>query len=77
LRALPAWGLYAKNVQQLTLEDVRLSLATDDLRPVVIADGVEKLRIDDFKYPAQPGVPIAIFTTNVNQFIMNGTNVNR
>ena len=77
VRALPAWGLYAKNVQQLTLEDVRLSLATDDLRPVVIADGVEKLRIDDFKYPALPGVPIAIITTNVNQFIMNGTNVNR
>jgi polygalacturonase len=77
VRPLPAWGLYAKNVQQLTLEDVRLSLATDDLRPVVIADGVEKLRIDDFKYPALPGVPIAIFTTNVNQFIMNGTNVNR
>jgi polygalacturonase len=77
VRPLPAWGLYAKNVQQLTLEDVRLSLATDDLRPVVIADGVEKLRIDDFKYPALPGVPIAIFATNVNQFIMNGTNVNR
>ena len=77
LRALPAWGLYARNVQELTLEDVRLSLATDDLRPVVVADGVEKFRIDNFKYPALPGVPIAISTTNVDQFIMNGTNVNR
>ena len=77
LRALPAWGLYARNVQELTLEDVRLSLATDDLRPVVIADGVEKFRIDNFRYPALPGVPTAIITTNVNQFIMDGTNVNR
>ena len=37
-RSLPAWGFYARHVQTLTLEDVRLSLASDDFRPVVHAD---------------------------------------
>jgi polygalacturonase len=77
VRSLPAWGLYARNVHELTIEDVRMSFATDDFRPVVVADGVEKLRIENFRYPSLPGVPISIFTTNVSQFIMNGTNVHQ
>src|SRR5438034_32176 len=35
-RPLPAWGLYARNVQTLTLEEGRFSLASDDSRPVKI-----------------------------------------
>jgi len=44
-RPLPAWGLYARNVERLTLEDVRFSLAADDLRPVIHADRVERLNL--------------------------------
>lgn len=42
-RPLPAWGLYARNVQSLMMEDVRFSLGAEDLRPVLYADGVERL----------------------------------
>ena len=54
-RPLPSWGLYARNVQTLTLEDVRLSLAADDFRPVIPAERVERLTLDNFKFPSVPG----------------------
>ena len=63
-RPLPAWGLYARHVERLTLEDVRLSLATDDTRPVVHAERVGQLTLDDFKFDRLPEVAPAIFTTN-------------
>jgi hypothetical protein len=68
-RALPAWGLYARNVQTLTLEDVRLSLASDDFRPVLHADRVERLNLDGFKFARVPGVTEPMVTTNVGRLI--------
>jgi polygalacturonase len=64
-RPLPAWGIYARNVQKLTLEDVRLSLAADDLRPALMASGVEALNLDNFRFPPVPGVVQGVVTTNV------------
>lgn len=64
-RALPGWGLFARNVRKLTLEDVRLSLLADDQRPVVFADRVEQLTLDNFHYTQVPGVTNALSTTNV------------
>ena len=64
-RPLPAWGLYARHVQTLTLEDVRFSLAADDLRPVMSADRVERLTLDGFEFTRVPGVSEPIVTTNV------------
>jgi polygalacturonase len=68
-RPLPAWGLYARNVETLTLEDVRLSLATDDLRPVVFADNVQALKLDNVRYPKVADVPEPIVTTNVMKLV--------
>lgn len=64
-RPLPAWGIYARNVQQLTLEDVRLSLAVADLRPVLFADTVNHLTLDSFKFPQVAGVAQRLIMTNV------------
>ena len=64
-RPLPAWGVYARNVEQLTLEDVRLSLSADDLRPVLMADGVQHLTLDTVKFPAVTGVAVPLLMTNV------------
>ena len=64
-RSLPAWGLYARHVQTLTLEDVRFSLASDDFRPVVHADRVEQLKLDGMKFTRVPGVKEPIVTSNV------------
>lgn len=70
-RPLPAWGLYARHVQTLTLEDVRFSLAADDLRPVISADRVGRLNLDGFKFTRVPGVTEPINTTNVGRLLQS------
>jgi hypothetical protein len=64
-RALPAWGLYARNVDQLTLEDVRFSLVNEDFRPVVFVENAGHLVLDSFKFPQISGVSQPLLTTNV------------
>ena len=68
-RPLPAWGLYVRNVQSLTLEDVRFHLAADDARPVLHAERVERLNLDGFKFTRVPGVAEPLITTNVGSLI--------
>jgi hypothetical protein len=68
-RPLPAWGLYARNVERLTLEDVRLSLGETDLRPVVFADRVKRLVLDNFRPTLVPGVSDWLVTTNVGEVV--------
>ncbi len=70
-RVLPVWGLYARNVEQLTLEDVRFALAHDDLRPVLFADTVQRLRLDNFRFPEVSGVSQFLRTTNVARIDRN------
>jgi len=67
VRSLPAWGLYARNVERLTLEDVRFSLVKDDFRPVLMADRVGRLDLDGFKFPRIEGVeqPLALIQVGV------------
>jgi hypothetical protein len=72
-RPLPAWGVFARNVGQLTFEDVRLSLAADDLRPVVFAERVERLNLDNFKFTRVPGVTEPLVTTNVGKVTVRGS----
>jgi hypothetical protein len=50
-RPLPAWGFYARNVEKLTLEDVRLGCVQDDLRPMMICEDVNQLALDDLDFP--------------------------
>jgi len=72
-RPLPAWGLYARKVQQLTLEDVRLSLLQADHRPVVRAEQVEQLTLDNVRWAQVEGVPEPIIQTNVTQLLLRNT----
>jgi len=66
-RALPAWGFYARNVEHLSLQDTRLSVGSQDLRPVVIADRVGYLEFDGFKFTTVPEVAQPIWTNNVTR----------
>jgi hypothetical protein len=66
-RSLPAWGVYARNVERLTLEDVRLSLAQDDFRPAVHAERVGHLILDDLRLPRVPGVAEPITKIDVER----------
>lgn len=46
LGPMPAYGLYARNVRGLTVQNVRLQVATPDLRPALIFDHVEDAAIN-------------------------------
>lgn len=50
-RSLPAWGLYARNVENLSLQDVRFNLSRPDQRPAVFTDQVANFQTDNFHYP--------------------------
>jgi hypothetical protein len=42
---MPAYGLYARNVRGLTLQNIRFQVSTPDLRPALIFDGVKDAAI--------------------------------
>jgi hypothetical protein len=65
-RPLPAWGFYARNVQNLQFDNVRLRLEKKDLRPVLICTGVDSLVLDSFKFPLLPEVPEAVVLNDTN-----------
>jgi hypothetical protein len=44
----PAYGLFARNVRGLTLYNVRLEVASDDLRPAVVFDHVKDAAVNGF-----------------------------
>lgn len=66
-RALPAWGLYARNVERVTLEDARFSWAEDDQRPVVAAENVARMDLDNLRFPKTDGTGQPFATTNVGR----------
>ena len=74
-RPLPSWGIYARNVEHLALEDIRLSLAQEDARPVVLADRVKELNLDNFSYTCVPGVTQPLVATNVGKVNLRNTDV--
>jgi hypothetical protein len=65
-RPLPAWGFYARNVQNLQFDNVRLRFEKEDFRPVLICKGVDRLMLDDFKFPLMPEVPEAMVLNDTN-----------
>ena len=50
----PAYGLYARNVRKLTLQDVRFEVAAADLRPAVVFDRVEDAALNGFSAQGNP-----------------------
>jgi hypothetical protein len=53
---LPAYGLYARHVNGLSLDNVRFDVATPDLRPAVVCDMVEGLDIAGLRAQGSPEV---------------------
>jgi len=64
-RPLPAWGFYARNVERLTLEDVRLACVKPDARPVMICEDVNELTVDTLRFPRCDGVPNPVVLKDV------------
>ena len=72
-RPLPAWGLYARNVQDLVLEDVRLTCREPDQRPVMICEDVNGLTLDTFKFPLCTASAASIILKQVDRLRLRNT----
>ncbi|HSW00699.1 MAG TPA: glycosyl hydrolase family 28-related protein [Sedimentisphaerales bacterium] len=66
-RPLPAWGFYARDVDHLTLEDVRLTCKKPDLRPVMIGEDVNDLTLDTVRFPRYEGVANPLMLKDVKR----------
>jgi hypothetical protein len=71
-RSLPAWGIYARNVGRLSLEGVRLTCATEDLRPVMLATDVQRINFSDFRFTEIPAVTAPVVLNKVPVFDRKG-----
>jgi polygalacturonase len=71
-RPLPAWGIYARNVERLALEGVRLTCVTDDLRPAMAAADVQRIQFSDFRFTEVLAVKEPVVLTNVPAFDRKG-----
>ena len=72
VRSLPVWGVYARNVERLSFEGVRLTCATDDLRPVMLATDVQRINFSDFRFTEVPAVKEPVVLKNVPVFDRKG-----
>jgi hypothetical protein len=60
LGPMPAYGLYARGVKGLTLQNIRLQVSTPDLRPAVILDHVQDVTINGLNVEGNPGAESAL-----------------
>ncbi|HZQ43503.1 MAG TPA: glycosyl hydrolase family 28 protein [Acidobacteriaceae bacterium] len=60
LGPIPAYGIYARGVRGLTLQNIRLQTATADLRPAVIFDHVTDAALSGLSVTADPGAESAL-----------------
>ena len=70
LGPIPAYGLYARGVRGLTLENIRLQTATSDLRPAVIFDHVADAAISGLSIMADPAAESALRISGSKQILI-------
>jgi hypothetical protein len=72
-RPLPAWGFYVRHAQSLCLDNVRLRCAQPDLRPLLLAEGVDRLELDGCRFDLFTNAPVPVLLTNVGQLVIRNT----
>ena len=73
----PAFGLFARHVKDLELQNIRFSFAEEDQRPAMICNDVEGLEIDDFKSQVAENVALAKFDQVKDLVIRNSPSLKR
>jgi polygalacturonase len=68
----PAYGLYARGVKGLSLQNVRLDTASADLRPALILDGVTDAAIDNLSVQGNNGAESALRFINTQDALVTG-----
>ena len=67
---IPSWGMFARHVKGLELNNVQLSLMKDDLRPAFILDDVKDAMFRFLKVPRVQDVP-TFMLRNVEDFTVH------
>ena len=70
LGPMPAYGLYARGVKGLTLQNIRLQVATPDLRPAMIFDRVEDASVSGLNVQGDPSAESALRIINSKDVLM-------
>jgi hypothetical protein len=65
-RSLPAWGLSARHLQNLQLDNVRLTALERDGRPMMILDDIAEVTVNGLRFPPTPEGP-SIVMNNVRR----------
>ena len=69
---LQAYGVYARNVENLELHDVRVDYTDKDRRPALFGENIGTLELDRFVAQREPdGAPSLLFE-GIRKLIMNG-----
>ena len=69
---LPAYGLFCRHVEGLSLRDITLSHADPDPRPAAICDDVRGLRLDGFRADGAPNAAAQIVLSNTQDVLVRG-----
>jgi polygalacturonase len=67
----PAYGMFARNVRNLTLHNVRLQVKNPDLRPAVVFDNVEDASLTTVSVQGNPHSESAIRVINSKEIVLS------
>ena len=67
LGILPAYGIYARHVQGLRLNDIQMHFDVEDKRPAVVLDDVTTAHITGLTAPTAPGVATLVEVRNTRK----------
>lgn len=72
---LPAYGFYAHHAEGITLDNVQFHLAVEDLRPAVVCDDVQKLKLTGLEADASPKMESLVRLQDTQAAMIRGTRV--
>lgn len=55
---LPAWGLYMRHAEGITMQNVTVRFKEDDFRPAFVFDDVKRINLTDVKIPTVKELPV-------------------
>jgi len=70
LGPMPAYGLYARGVHGLTVQNLRLRVSSPDLRPAVIFDNVTDAAVNGISVDGNPGAETVVRMIDSKQVLM-------
>ncbi len=66
---MPAYGFFVRHVKRLEMNDVRVSVLKEDMRPAMMLSDVHGAEFDNWNAQHAPGVPLIVLK-NVTEFLI-------